>query len=231
MYTNPPKLTPRLQKIADMITHADAIADIGTDHAYLPVYLCMKGFCKIAIASDIRKGPVARAIATVKKYEMCDKIQVRLGAGLDTIKSDEVSAIVIAGMGGLMIAEILDKGSEILKSLEKIIIQPMTHQMELRKYLIKNGYTIVNEALAKEESKIYNIMEIKFEKSIESFTESDYYIGKKSIFNNDEFFDEYFSRKLDSTKKIALELKKSTADDSKLKIKTCESLLNELLKY
>jgi tRNA (adenine22-N1)-methyltransferase len=133
MRTTAPILTPRLQQIADRIQPCACVADIGTDHAYLPVFLCMTQKAEKAIASDIRKGPLARAEATILRYGMQNRVETRLGGGADTLQVGEADCIVIAGMGGLMIAEILKENPAIVMSYGNSV-----------HVLVGNYYEVVN---------------------------------------------------------------------------------------
>ncbi len=160
MNTSLPNLNPRLFKIASLLEPCRCLADIGTDHGYIPIYALSKGICKKAIASDINPGPLARAKEHAKQTNLTDKLDLRLGGGLSTLKEGEADTIVIAGMGGLLIAEILDNSPEIVKGASTLILQPMTAQTELREYLSKGGYTLEKEYLVNEDEKIYNIFKV-----------------------------------------------------------------------
>lgn len=214
MYTNPPKLTPRLQQIANLIPAGSSVADIGTDHAYLPIWLSMKNRCKYLIASDIKKGPVRRAEEMVGRYGQLGKISVRLGAGLESVAPDEVDCIVIAGMGGLVIADILKEGCSVAEKAENIILQPMTAVKELREFLIGNGFSIKEELLSKEDNKIYHIIKATAEKSAEEYNDFDYYIGKLLIENMPLYTGEYLEKEKTKLEKMLNGLKESASKDS-----------------
>lgn len=149
-------LTPRLSCIASHV-HAKTIADIGTDHAYIPIRLVQDGVCSHAIAADIRQGPLDIAGANIKKYGLADKIETRLGAGLSTIAPNEVEEIIIAGMGGEMIISILAQDEKTAKN-SRLILQPMNAQYELRHFLLEHGYKICTEDIAVEGFKVYNLI-------------------------------------------------------------------------
>lgn len=172
-----PRLTPRLQKIYDAAAACGCTADIGTDHAYIPVCLTLSGKCKRAIACDIRRGPLDRAEKTISSYGAADLVQTRLGGGLTPLTPGESDAIIIAGMGGILIAQILAEGAAIAKSARQLILQPMTAVPELREYLISNGYKIEKEYLAREDNKIYNIISAAPGES-EPYTAVQLYMGR-----------------------------------------------------
>ena len=155
------KLTPRLQCVADCIKPCNILADIGTDHAYIPIYAIQNNIAKKSIAGDVVKGPLNIATDNIMSHGLGDKITPILANGLDAANGADV--IVIAGMGGKLICEILDANPEIAKAADYMIIQPMTCSYELRRFLHENNYEITDEKLAKEEDKIYNIMVVKNE--------------------------------------------------------------------
>ncbi|MBE7064213.1 MAG: SAM-dependent methyltransferase [Ruminococcaceae bacterium] len=136
----------RLQMIADSMTDCKKFADIGTDHAWLPIYMVSNGFSERAIACDIRKGPISVARKNISEYGLAGLIETRLGSGLSVLSTrDALDAVVIAGMGGMLIAEIIDCDKELAQSLPRMYLQPNTCEPELREYLFKNGYEIVDE--------------------------------------------------------------------------------------
>lgn len=153
-------ITKRLKCILNHIPQCYTAADIGTDHAYIPIELIEKGICNRVIACDLNKGPIKIAEENIKKRGLSDKIETRMGDGLSPLNKDEADIIIIAGMGGEIIEDILRANEDIARA-SKIILQPMNSQYELRRYLIENGYTIINEDLALEGFKVYNIMEVR----------------------------------------------------------------------
>ncbi len=222
-------LSIRLKKIYDIMPECNCFADIGTDHAYLPVYMCAMGKCKTAIASDIVSGPLERANATILKFGMSDKISVRLGPGVSTLSSDEADVVSIAGMGGLIIAQILEQGRYVLKNATKIIVQPMTAVEDLREYLYKNNWNIEQEYLVKENDKLYNILSISSSDSNTAFEpgDIDIFIGRHLIEDKPDLYNEYLERKIFKLDKMIAGLKKSSSENSADKIKECEVLLNK----
>jgi len=144
------KLSDRLQKIADFIEPGESIADIGTDHGYLPIALWESGKSPHVILSDINAGPLEKARANINKYSPEKEFDIRIGSGIQTLKPAEVDVIVIAGMGGLLISEILGDDLKKSKSYRKLILQPRNGQEKLRLWLIDNGFTIEDEVLVKE---------------------------------------------------------------------------------
>lgn len=145
-------ITPRLEMILRHI-YGNSCADIGTDHAYIPIELSKCGMR--VIASDIMPGPLKIAAENVKKQKA--NVELRLGGGLAPIEKDEVETVIIAGMGGEMIEKILSEASDKTQS-PIFVLQPMNGQFELRKFLLNNGFKIIEEDLAVEGFKVYNLI-------------------------------------------------------------------------
>lgn len=158
-------LSNRLQAIADLVTKSSAVADIGTDHGYIPIYLIKNNIAEKVIAADISDGSLNKARELVSKYDLKDCIECRLGNGLDVLSPGEADTIIIAGMGGKLISQILKDQIQIAKSAESLILQPMNGQGELRKWLILNGFEIIDEDLVKEGNKFYEIIKAEPEKN------------------------------------------------------------------
>lgn len=148
----------RLETVSSLILPNSILADIGTDHAYLPVYLLLEGKITSAIAGDIAQGPCKAAENTVAMYNMKTKVQVRLGSGLSVLSPNEVNCISIAGMGGSTMVEILSADLEIAKSAERLILQPQTGAAGLRKWLLANDWEFVEEELVWENKRLYEII-------------------------------------------------------------------------
>ena len=153
------ELSPRLQTIANQITQGARIADVGTDHGYLPAWLLQKGRIDSAIASDLREGPLNRSRETAQRFGVEGRISFRLCDGLTAIHPDEVDTVVIAGMGGETIASILG-AAPWTKESSLLLLQPMTGFVELRRWLQSNGYQIMQEHIACEGKKLYTIFAV-----------------------------------------------------------------------
>ena len=152
------ELSPRLALLAAWVPQGASLADVGTDHAYLPVWLRLHDRVRCAIASDLRKGPLERAKATGRTYG-ADGIDYRLGNGLAGIRSEEAEVIVIAGMGGENIASILAQAPWTADGSHTLLLQPQTHGEDLRRFLMEHGYAIRREALVYDRGTIYPVME------------------------------------------------------------------------
>ena len=155
------ELTPRLRTAADLVPAGARLADIGTDHAYLPAALLLEGKIPYAIAADLRHGPLLRAKETAAEYGCRDKMAFRLCDGLKGIRPEETDAIVIAGMGGETIAQILAAAPWVRERNVPLVLQPMSSLPDLREWLQKHGYEIAEERLAREEDAIYVVMSVR----------------------------------------------------------------------
>ncbi len=149
------ELSPRLQMVADLVPEGARLADIGTDHAYLPACLLLNGKISAAIAADLRSGPLSRAKLTAEEYGLGHCISFCLCDGLQGISADRVDAVAIAGMGGETIKEILCAAPWTRERAVPLILQPMSTMLELRRWLMEHGYCIQKEMLAQEEDTIY----------------------------------------------------------------------------
>ena len=151
------QLDDRLKAVGLFAQNGKTVADIGTDHAYLAVYLINNGVEKV-IAADLNKGPCESAKRTVREYDLTEKIEIRQGNGLSVLKPGEVDTVCIAGMGGKLISVILAADSKITKSISRLVVQPMNDAGDLRDWLYNNGWYIKDEVLAKADGKIYEII-------------------------------------------------------------------------
>lgn len=150
----------RLALCAAFVRDNVKVADIGTDHAYLPVWLCLTGKAVSAVAADINPEPLSRGALTVEKYGAESFVKTRLSDGLKNIKEDEADDIIIAGMGGELIAKIMEECSFAKNPEKRFILQPMTKCNELIDYLCKNGFKILRQDTCKEGKKLYTVMQV-----------------------------------------------------------------------
>ncbi|MEG2789923.1 MAG: class I SAM-dependent methyltransferase [Romboutsia sp.] len=212
------KLTERLLKIASLIDEGKKIADIGTDHGYIPVYLLKNNKIKFAILADVNKGPLENARKEVRHNKLEKYVDLRLGSGLEVLNENEVDEIIIAGMGGILISELLEAKKSVAQTVEKLILQPMQAQNELRKYLYNNGYEILNEILVKEDFRIYEVIVATYTGKNTNVNDEIYYeVGNKLIENKDELLIEFINKKIASYENILskLEGKKGEAVEVK----------------
>ena len=209
------KLDGRLMAIANLVRENKVFADIGTDHAYLPVYLVEKGIISKAIASDLRKGPLENAKDAVVSYGFTQQIELRLSDGLDNFKENEAQEIAVAGMGGLLISQFIER-TEWLKNEEiHLILQPMTHVEELRKTLFDNGFIIDEEVVAEDDDKLYIILSVYYYNGPTAYTDLDLIVGKLP-YNNDNLSKKYLSKVYEKYNKKLVALKNAHKECTEL---------------
>lgn len=157
------KLSARLNMVAELVREGVCVADIGTDHAYLPTYLVATGKCKKAVASDLRDGPLMNAVATVASCGLMGKIELRISDGLDLIRPEDADDFVFAGMGGNLIVDILEKAGWICDSEKQFIFQPMSHAEVVRAYLLAHRFRILEERACFDECRPYIAFSARYE--------------------------------------------------------------------
>lgn len=156
-----PELSPRLRMVGELVPAGARLADVGTDHAYLPAVLILEEKIPRAVAADLRRGPLDRARATVREYGLTERVAFRLCDGLTGIRSDEVDAVAIAGMGGETIAAILSAAPWVREGDVPLILQPMSSMPDLRGWLRENGFRIETERLAREGEMLYTALLVR----------------------------------------------------------------------
>jgi len=217
-------LTPRLKIIADSIQGFETLADIGSDHAYLPIYLIKSGRVKSIIATDVNSGPAEISRKRIKNHGLEPKISVREGNGLRAINPGEAEVIVIAGMGGILIGDILDKGIDAAKSAKLLILQPMRDSEKVRKWLLEHGFHIIDEELVKDQDKIYEVI---WSQPGEEAGEAKglLLIGEKIIEKKHPLLEEFIYRKVKELEKIMIALEAMDSDNCRERAEECRAML------
>lgn len=196
------KLSERLKKVAHLIKKGNTVADIGTDHGYLPIYIIKQNISNHVIGMDLRKQPLQKAQDNIRLFNVKDNVELRLSDGLDKLKSGEANTITICGMGGKLIQNILTNGRSKLDCNTQIIVSPQSEVAEFREFLQKEGYLTVSEHMLKEDGQFYLIIECRI--SQESCVETDKYddiqkntyykYGKELLEQKNECLYEYLLR-------------------------------------
>lgn len=179
------QLDNRLKLCADFVRKGAKLADIGTDHAYLPVWLCRIGRCPSAVAADINPEPLKRGQSTIIESGMSGRIETRLSDGLKEIKPDEADDIVIAGMGGELIAKILSECSFATDNTKHFILQPMTRSEVLIAWLCENGFKILRQDCCIVSGKCYTVLLVKYSGEKHIADEIYSYLGELSPKTNE----------------------------------------------
>ncbi len=195
------KLSNRLHTVSTFITPQSILADIGTDHGYIPIFLVSNGTIPFAYAMDINEGPLERAKSHIDENGLADKIQVRLSNGLDKLGENEADSILIAGMGGALTVDILSRGWKVAKSAKELILSPHSEVFLVREYLQEKGYRIVREEMIKDMDKYYVIM--KWVKGLEEkYSECELLYGPLMLKNKDKICFEFLNKEKDNFIKI-----------------------------
>lgn len=179
-------LSNRLMAVADMVKQGSVIADIGTDHGYIPVYLYKAGIITGAVAADINEGPLNSCRKFVEQQGLSGVISVRLSDGLKQLHPDEYDTIIIAGMGGELIADILSRDDSIRD--KHIILNPMTHPEAARKFLFDNGFEIDRDIIVPDGRHHYSVFDAHYSGLVTKKTKRDYFLGNIQDFSDKEYF-------------------------------------------
>lgn len=197
------ELSKRLNWVIEKINNVDTIMDIGTDHGYIPIYLIKNNIAQKVIASDINKEPLNKAKINAALDGVSDKIELRLGGGLHPLKNKEVQAVIIAGMGGNLIRDILENDLNKVKNLEYLILQPAQNPEVLREYLYKNDYEILDEDLCIDENKYYELFKVRYKKGDYISLENIFYeISPLMLSKRLPLLKSYIESKIEKNKKV-----------------------------
>ncbi len=193
MTLQPIKLSKRLTAAAQFAREGAFVADVGTDHAYLPLWLLQTGRIRGGVVSDIHQGPIDRAAEHIRRYGAEGRLIPVLCDGLTGLTSYAPEDIFVLGMGGELIASILAAAPMTKRKGVRLILQPMTHPELLRRFLWKNGYTVTDEVLVKEE-KIYQILVAEYTGGTESFDDLSLMFGKINLSRGGALLQELLAR-------------------------------------
>ena len=206
------KLDDRLLSVASLVRKGSIVADVGTDHAYVVAYLIENGIIENAIASDINKGPLENARQTLIDCGISEKVTLILSDGLKNVPENSADDIVIAGMGGILISEILENAPWIKNENVHIIAQPMTHGETLRKWLCENGFRINREVASTDGKRLYVAISASYTGKANNKSEGYYYVGELMA-ENDELSKKYIDKTLISLEKKYNAQKSAGLDD------------------
>ena len=207
-------ISERLKCVAGLVNKGARVADIGTDHAYLPIYLVQEGIAASAIAMDLRKGPLDKAKKHIRDNCLEDRIQTRLSDGLEKLSANEADIITICGMGGRLIADIVTKGMNVITRNTTLIVSPQSEVGDFRHFLVSQRLVVDDEKMLKEDGKYYFI--IKCRKSDENvyseYSETQYQYGRKLLESKDKTLYEYLIKEKETNDGISNSLKKDESN-------------------
>ncbi|GMB07597.1 tRNA (adenine22-N1)-methyltransferase [Thermolongibacillus altinsuensis] len=229
------QLSKRLETVASFIPKGCMLADIGSDHAYLPCYAYLHGYVKGAIAGEVADGPLRSAQEQVKKSGLAHVISVRKGDGLQVIEPNEVDCITIAGMGGTLITNILDAGKEKLIGVKRLILQPNVGAHIVRRWLLEHDWELITERILEEDGRIYEVLVAEKgdgKKPYEQL-EVELLLGPFLIKEQNEAFRKKWTMEMNQWRKIIEQLKHATtkeADEKKRELTRKLKMVEEALR-
>ncbi|WP_206857255.1 tRNA (adenine(22)-N(1))-methyltransferase [Candidatus Enterococcus mangumiae] len=225
-------LSKRLETVGRFVPDAARLADIGSDHAYLPVALMLKGKIDYAVAGEVVKGPFESAKRQVMKNGLADRIEVRLANGLDAIeKKDQINAITIAGMGGSLIRDILEAGrqNQRISGEERLILQPNIGEKTLRTWLKENNYQIIAEEILEENKKIYEVIVAEKKEQTIDYSKKELMFGPHLLAEKNEIFLAKWQRELKQREVILEQLKNASEKNRRETIQQEVDWIKEVL--
>ncbi len=207
-------ISNRIETLISLVEQGSITADIGTDHAYLPICLIKRGICRHVYASDINRGPVLRAEKNIGREGLSDRISVYRANGLEGIERFFPDYVIIAGMGGELIRDIISVSEYTKRSCVKLILQPMTQQPLLRAWLYDNGFTVYDERLCNDGGKIYQIICVYYTGVAEGYRNIELILGKINMKNaaGSAEYAEHVKRNISIYEKIIKGKKKAGLD-------------------
>lgn len=206
------ELSKRLAAVAAMVKEK-TIADIGTDHGYLPIYLVKEKSADRVIACDINKGPLSKAAENVSLAELENKIELRLASGLDRISPGEAECITVSGMGGMLIISILENGGSVAASAKRLVLQPQKDIARVRKYLTDNGFRIDNENMLMEDNRFYTVISA-VHGSEPPYAEAELMFGRRLIESRNQVLKAYIRERMAKISGIMTDIEKDGAESS-----------------
>lgn len=221
-------LSIRLKKIADFVPDGGVMADVGTDHGHLPIYLVSLHKNTGAIAMDVRPGPLSRAEQAVRMCGLQDRIQLRLADGLAALEPGEADTVVIAGMGGALIQKILGEGRHMWDSVGHWILSPQSEIGETRHWLEEHGFFILKEDMVLDAGKYYVVMDA-VRGSMHYDHEYEYAYGQSLIRNNHPVLKEFLDQEQEKLKKLRLMLENQSTERSHIRLREIEQEKNQVL--
>ena len=207
------ELSKRLQAVADLVTPGYTIADVGTDHAYIPIYLVEKGIVQRAVAMDINEGPLDRATEHIKENKLENQIQTRLSNGLQHLQKGEVDTVILAGMGGNLMINILNEDFNKTNSLKECILQPQSEVFKVRTFLLEKGFLFIEENMVLDDGKYYPMMKVIPPEKIEEikpafWSEIDIRYGKLLLEEKNPILKQFLERESGIRKDILSKLER-----------------------
>ncbi|EOH99540.1 tRNA (adenine22-N1)-methyltransferase [Enterococcus haemoperoxidus ATCC BAA-382] len=227
---NENQLSKRLARVGELVPEQSRLADIGSDHAYLPVALVLQKKVAFAVAGEVVSGPFEAAKKQVQKNGLNNQITVRLADGLDAVEeADKITAVTICGMGGVLIRDILEAGwtNQRLQGNERLVLQPNIGEKPLRDWLTVHGYTIIDEDILEENNKIYEIIVACRQEVRVAYSEKERLFGPVLLKKQSSIFQKKWQGELKQRETILAQLAKASGDQQ-VRIQQIEKEITEI---
>ncbi len=225
------ELSKRLQAVADLVSGGLTVADVGTDHGYIPIYLVEQEKCKKAFALDVNKGPLLRAKEHIAQHELENRIETRLSDGVKALSVGECDCVIIAGMGGALTIKIMEEGRDVFQSLKEFVLQPQSELAKVRKYLCDNHYIILKENIVLEDGKYYPMMKVKSGEA-QNYTQAEMCYGKCLLADKNLILKQFLEKEVRTKEKILSDLQSESSEHIQNRIQELQeelALVNEAL--
>lgn len=221
------ELSRRLNAVANLVTEGASVADIGTDHAYIPIYLAENHISSHIIAMDINRGPLEKAKEHILEYGFEKMIQTRLSDGLSGMKPGEADTMIAAGMGGGLVVRILQNSPQAVESVREFILQPQSEIHKVRAYLNNNGFVITEEDMVEEGGKYYPMMKAVHGKE-KPFSDEELYYGRKLIEKKNPILKAFLQKEYIIKKDIYDKLKNQENERAQKRVREIEEEIRRI---
>lgn len=221
------ELSVRLQAVADLVSEGLVIADVGTDHGYIPIYLVETKKLEQAIAMDVNKGPLLRAREHIETAGYAGQIECRLSDGVSALQPGECDGVVIAGMGGALTIRILEEGKEVFRNLREFVLQPQSELQKVREYLCRNAYCIVEENMVLDDGKFYTMFRV-INQMAPAYNTIELRYGKLLLEEKNAVLQKYLKKEQTVKEQILEQLKQGSGEHIKTRRKEIEKELEEI---
>lgn len=202
------QLSNRLQAVVDLVSKGAKVADIGCDHAYISIYMIEQGIASHVVAMDVNKGPLERATENIREHGLADRIETRLSNGIKELNVGEVNTLLIAGMGGPLMEEILSGKEEVLSEVSELILQPQSEISHVRKFVESIGFELEQEQMLWEDGKSYVMFKCVRKENIQKYgTELFYRYGKSLLEQRNVALLQYIQKEKENAESIMEKLK------------------------
>lgn len=203
-------LSKRLQMNASCVTPGFRLADVGTDHGYIPIALVTEGVIPSALAMDVNQGPLKRALQHIQEHQLENYIGTRLSDGVQSLHPGEADSVLIAGMGGALTVRILTEGKEVLDTVKEIILQPQSEIGKVRRFLYENQYQIVREDMVLEDRKYYTVMKA-VHGEMRDYTDMDFAYGRLLLDQKHPVLKQYLTEEKEKLEELLRHLMEQNA--------------------